>query len=459
MSLDVTSLKSFISGGGIQPYKPGKRYLTGSIVIGSDGNYYRAVAATAGNDPTTDNGTYWNLFLVTTATTLLVAAAGRFTTPSAAYNFVKNAIINTGNTVTISMAAETFVETSAIQVDSPYAGYILFQGAGSGSTTISFSSSTNGFSAYRFILRLQSLNILGTWNYAGAGGSGATGYGLTGALAFGGGQVRLVSDVTFTNFYYGLTAQTGSSAVSIGTISVTGAGDVGIFAYGAGASIELRSTTTVSNCADAGSNLGSGIMAEAGGAIFLRGAVTFSGCRLNGIGSISGANVISNNTVTAGTSTTSGTRGIWVDNATFHSYGSYNYSLSSIGSSSSGHAIFVDNGGKFTKLLGTCTCSSAASHCVRVENDGTATFQAGVTASSSASGSGLYSRRGGKIIAPTGVTASSNNRYGAELVGPSGLIDVTGWTAASNTIAAASIATNQIVTASGATTGGIIKIS
>ena len=76
-------------------------------------------------------------------TTYTVASSGGdFTTVGAAYDSLDDAFIEAGVTVTISVGAGTFVE-STINLDHPQGQRINITGAGSGSTTLSFSADGN----------------------------------------------------------------------------------------------------------------------------------------------------------------------------------------------------------------------------------------------------------------------------------------------------------------------------
>jgi hypothetical protein len=59
-------------------YDVGTTYSSGQVVAGSDGNLYRAIASTTGNDPTTDNNTYWELFYRRVTMTLHSGVGSRF---------------------------------------------------------------------------------------------------------------------------------------------------------------------------------------------------------------------------------------------------------------------------------------------------------------------------------------------------------------------------------------------
>lgn len=81
-----------------------------------------------------------NLRRIESNTTIHVAASGGdYTTVGAAYDSLNNAYIEGGVTVTISVAAGTYVE-STIVLDHPQGQSINITGAGSGTTTLSFSA-------------------------------------------------------------------------------------------------------------------------------------------------------------------------------------------------------------------------------------------------------------------------------------------------------------------------------
>jgi len=161
-------------------------YALNNLVVGSDGNWYRALGASTNSDPTADAWTNWELYLVTANTTLTVT--GRFSLPTTAYNFVKSAVIRPGVLVTISLGAATYaVGGSTWTISSPYANQIKVVGAGVGSTTITFTgangitveSTQAGTPTNPF---LQSLKIQGDRTVGGYGiyvRGGASLYGST----------------------------------------------------------------------------------------------------------------------------------------------------------------------------------------------------------------------------------------------------------------------------------------
>ena len=151
-----------------------------------------------------------NLRRIESNTTINVAASGGdYTTVGAAYDSLDNAYIEAGVTVTISVAAGTFVE-SQIDLDHPQANQIDITGAGSGSTTLSFSANAaHGFVATYGTKagRIKSLTILSTSTTKSA------------LRAYSNAYIRADSDVITNGWGYGVYAQYGSVVFASGLIA------------------------------------------------------------------------------------------------------------------------------------------------------------------------------------------------------------------------------------------------
>ena len=147
---------------------------------------------------------------IETNTTINVAASGGdYTTVGAAYDSLDNAYIEAGVTVTISVAAGTFVE-SQINLDHPQADQITISGAGSGSTTLSFSANAaHGFVATYGTKagRIKSLTILSTSTTKSA------------LRAYSNAYIRADSDVITNGWGIGVYAQHGSVVFASGLIA------------------------------------------------------------------------------------------------------------------------------------------------------------------------------------------------------------------------------------------------
>lgn len=98
---------------GFPTYSATLPYGIGNIVCGSDSNEYRATASTTGHDPTTDAGTYWELYRLNANTTLSVGSAARFTTIAAAVAFAQNCFVGEEFKGTIQVADGTLTVTTA----------------------------------------------------------------------------------------------------------------------------------------------------------------------------------------------------------------------------------------------------------------------------------------------------------------------------------------------------------
>lgn len=112
-------------------------YGLNDLVLGSDGNLYRSIASShSGFDPTSNSGSQWRLAMVLQATTLSVAAGGRFPSPASAVSFASGAML--AASLTISIAAGTYTSSSTLVIPSNFNRLVSIAGAGVGSTTLQF---------------------------------------------------------------------------------------------------------------------------------------------------------------------------------------------------------------------------------------------------------------------------------------------------------------------------------
>lgn len=177
-----------VSGANSIPvWSVGTGYASGDIVQGSDGNLYIALAGSnVGNDPTTDNGTWWGLWKFQSSITANLGSGQRFSgTPGSDpagliqfYNWAKHCtgavspdlakltvqIANNG-TITVSSGTSTTSFTSASQLN---VGTVLL-----------YSSGTAGNSGKSCSVTAVSGPSGGVYTYTVASGNGATGLAVT----------------------------------------------------------------------------------------------------------------------------------------------------------------------------------------------------------------------------------------------------------------------------------------
>ena len=413
-------------------------YAAHALVIGSDSNIYRATTSTVGNNPVTDSGSNWALYLATGNISLSVAAAGRFATPWAAYDFIKSAIIPDGTVVTISLAAETYTKTTAWYVNHPFGNNIKIVGPSSATTKLLFSSHTDGIqvgwdttvSTARQPggrLYIEGVEIEGTWDYTGAGGSGDNGYNKIGIAAWGTGACVTCNDVLVDKFYFGFHASRGGTIFADGC-DVTGCGDSGFIALHSG-HIQCKDSTVVNAKAD-GVSLGHGYTVENNGSMEVGGA-SATGCRNAGfIVANSGAMIArtaitsSNNVASTGsgaevreggslllaaggTFSSNGAQGIYVKGGDFRT------ASTTTCSSNTGTGIMAEGG--IVRIDGATTCNSNGVDGIRALHGATVLYNANVTCNSNTLngvrlqfGAGMY-RNSGTL------TCHSNTDDGVEL--------------------------------------------
>ena len=397
-------------------------YAAHALVIGSDSNIYRAKTTTVGNDPTTNDGDEWELLIVTANTTLSVAAAGRFTTPSAAYAFVKNAIIHDGAAVTISIAAGTFTESAAIEIASPYGSRLGFAGAGSGSTTVHFNTASAGTSGFVILTGcalgssdkagLASLTIKGTWT----GDASTTGSGKSAIFVSQGGAYYGGSDVKVLEYYYGVNA---SGAAYAQGMTVTTCGDAGFHSFRSG-HVDC-SSSTVTGAGDSTNTLGAGAAAERGGTIIADG-ITCSSCLLAGL-------YVPGGTMRADTYTLNSND---LDGIRISAGGRFSSSGTGTADSCGGIGLNVQYG--TAHLSGTShSFDSNTSHGIYIAMGSSVQIRAATTCSSNG-GSGIRIE-GGDLFQAANITCNSNTSHGMQISACGRLGRASGvFTANSNTI-------------------------
>jgi len=226
--------------------------------------------------------------VITANTTITVAASGAdYTTVGAAYASLNNKRIANDVTVTISVAAGTYTESTLV-LSHPQGDRIKIVGAGSGSTTLSFASGLFGIH-----LRKSSLGDIQSLTLANAG---STTYGMVVELD---GYLLSSADLVIDGFETGLYALNGAtcyitaltisdststamvledfSYVRAQTLTVSGSSALSnytIFSYHQSA-LKVQ-TMTVSQASVRGmlAKLGSSIILDSGGTASISGAVS-----------------------------------------------------------------------------------------------------------------------------------------------------------------------------------------
>jgi hypothetical protein len=274
----ITQQASFaLSGGalGIYDWDSSTAYVTGNSVVGTDGNWYRAIGSTTNNNPTTDGNTYWEMIRCNGNTTLSVSGAGRFATIVPALTFIQNAVISTAATVTISVASGTYTHSAQVTIAHPYGSQISIVGDTSTPTNVilDFSSSTNGIVVQEgtTLGNFNGFKLTGTW-----AGSGSTGASKSAILALDGAKVvcgdvnGTVCNIVIDNFYYGLSAAENATIVAEGSsgsngVTITDAGSAGVLGYDN--SFISCPYVDITNTSDSTNDLGSGVQASVGSVI------------------------------------------------------------------------------------------------------------------------------------------------------------------------------------------------
>jgi hypothetical protein len=237
-------------------------WVAGSLVLGSDNNWYKCVLTNTNNDPTADSGTNWILDRVRGNTTLTIGLSNAFRFNGlgtqatnntggkpAVWPFLQNAVIDSGAALTIQVTVGLSYTLAALQnLAHKFADRIVLLGDASGASkpTLSFSSNTIG---------LNLPNGIGSIN-------------------------GFILD--------GVTATTANSGINMsGT-----------------AQISVGSAMSITNWGN-GFNIGAGFL-------LVNGAIAISSC-FNGVTAYDGAKVILGNgsVVTIAVSTTAGSFGIW----------------------------------------------------------------------------------------------------------------------------------------------------
>jgi hypothetical protein len=455
----ASQLQSYALSGGtlaIYNYDGSQAYVSGNTAVGSDGNWYRAIASTTGNDPTSDGNTKWEMIRCNGNTTLSVSGGGRFATIVPALAFIRNAVINTGATVTISVANGTYTHSAQITIAHPYGSRISIVGDTTtpANVVLNFSSSTNGIVVDKgtTLGNLNGFMFKGTW-----AGSGSTGLSLSAIFAYNGSRIfcgdvnGTVCNIVIDDFYYGLNATKNGTIIAEGTsgsngVTVTDAGDVGVFAY-RGSFISCP-YADVSNSRDTTRGFGWGIEAEVGSVIHCdyasattcsKGGIFANGGHIRAYSSTSDSNtgygfqaerrgvIEVQGTVSA---SSNGLDNVHLDSGSvFEASGT---STLTFNSSTAGNGVYAANG-SIAKISGaTCGANGLGNHLsgVYALQGGRIYIASGSCRYNAGSGIRCYGRA---YVMAAGATASNNSLYGVDSFGNSMVEMSSTSAAASNT--------------------------
>lgn len=211
-------------------------YTVGSIVRGTDGNYYRGLTATANHNPTTDSGTNWELEQVIANT--ILAVPSRFSTLATAWAFLRNARIGATVLATIQLADGTYTLTSRVTYNHPHGDRIAILGnvTTPANCILSATGLTSPGANDSFVQKTDGLfsvsdgHILGLLSGFKMVGPGvATSLRLTGILAFNGARI-IIGNVWVTDFGREICA-INHSYIYGDTIRASNGGDGNFFVY------------------------------------------------------------------------------------------------------------------------------------------------------------------------------------------------------------------------------------
>jgi hypothetical protein len=111
-----------------EPYAAAEAYKAGALVLGADGNAYRAAADVKGSDPVTSGGDGWRL--AHAASDLVIDVPGRFKTIAEAWRFLAGARIAETATVTIELAPGELGHDAPLVLNHAEGARIVLRGAG-----------------------------------------------------------------------------------------------------------------------------------------------------------------------------------------------------------------------------------------------------------------------------------------------------------------------------------------
>jgi hypothetical protein len=108
-------------------YDPAVAYRPGAVVLGNDGNAYRAAAEVKGSDPVTSADGAWRLAHV--AADLVLDVPGRFESIADAWAFLEGARIAESATVAIELAPGTLEHDKPLVLNHTEGSRIVIRGA------------------------------------------------------------------------------------------------------------------------------------------------------------------------------------------------------------------------------------------------------------------------------------------------------------------------------------------
>jgi hypothetical protein len=111
-----------------EPYAADAAYTAGAVVLGADGNAYRAAADVKGSDPVTSGGDAWRL--AHAASDLVIDVPGRFKTIGEAWAFLAGARIAETATVTIELAPGELGHNGPLVLNHAEGARLVLRGAG-----------------------------------------------------------------------------------------------------------------------------------------------------------------------------------------------------------------------------------------------------------------------------------------------------------------------------------------
>ena len=233
----------------IPTYSAGVAYAANQLVTGSDGNIYRAVStSSAGNNPTTDCGTYWlpvGIYSTTTRPIPSVCATVQ------AFKVWTRAIgaMSAGATVTGNLADGTYAQgTQEHNVGHAFGAQIFLTGNVAAKANVVLTSTVSSATCEGTLSSGGGLFCVSNgqtgWTINGMmlTGPGTATINYGGVFAFGRSKIATGSAVTISGFYFGCYAGNGSYTKCDG-ITVSGGDDGNIFAYG-GATISFEGGTS-----------------------------------------------------------------------------------------------------------------------------------------------------------------------------------------------------------------------
>lgn len=229
---------TFRAGNNVQAgaWVTGLAYVTGDVAKGSDGNIYRAIASTTGNNPTTDAGTHWQLEDVQASVTLNVPS--RFTTFATAWAFLRKASIASDVFATIQFADGTYaMGSSRFLLNHPYGARIKITGNTTtlGNVVLSWASSTYtvpaGYASenhgYVTVSHGNTSPLIDGFKVIGPGNANMS-YGF---FAWNNSRLNFGPKMWVTGFYSAV-ATFWSSSAFCDYMRVSNGGDGNLFAYG-----------------------------------------------------------------------------------------------------------------------------------------------------------------------------------------------------------------------------------